>query len=294
MQTLVAVVVSGLILGALYLLMAQGLSLVFGVVKIINLAHGEFALLGAYLAWSASTRLGLDPLVTAPIAAVGGFLFGWLLCRLLIVRIIDRPPLMMLLLTYGIAIVIQAGLVLLLDTTPRTVTTAYSDITFRWGVVHIPATRAVIVLAALLVLAALWVFLKRSRLGKAIRATGQNREAAAITGIDVTSVQCIVFGLGTALVVISGVLMSSTISFNPFIGALFTFKAFAIVVLGGVDKLWGLALAAAAIGLIEEGVASYVPSIGTSLGVATSFVLIVIALLVMSGRLTRRGLGVPR
>ncbi|MFE9693827.1 branched-chain amino acid ABC transporter permease [Micromonospora sp. NPDC005806] len=289
MHTLVQVIIDGVILGGFYALMAQGLSLIFGIMRVINLSHGEFLVLGAYLAWLAHQYLGLDVLVALPLLIVLGFGFGWVVSRLLIIPVLDRHELMPLLVTFGLASVIAGSLTLGFSTTPKVTQAAYSESVISLLDYRVAVSKAVMLGAALLLLGLLTLFLNRTKQGKAMKATAQNRGAARIVGISVTRVYCAAFGLGTAVAFAAGGLFSVTQGFYPFMGGLFTLKAFVIVVLGGGGRVSGTLAAAMFVGLIESGLSGYVPNIGTSLGTAAAFILVVVVLALRPEGISRLG-----
>ncbi|WP_346535555.1 branched-chain amino acid ABC transporter permease [Micromonospora sp. DPT] len=289
MHTLVQVIIDGVILGGFYALMAQGLSLIFGIMRVINLSHGEFLVLGAYLAWMAHQYLGLDVLVALPLLIVLGFGFGWIVSRLLIIPVLDRHELMPLLVTFGLASVIAGSLTLGFSTTPKVTQAAYSESVISLLDYRVAVSKAVMLGAALLLLGLLTLFLNRTKQGKAMKATAQNRGAARIVGISVTRVYCAAFGLGTAVAFAAGGLFSVTQGFYPFMGGLFTLKAFVIVVLGGGGRVSGTLAAAMFVGLIESGLSGYVPNIGTSLGTAAAFILVVVVLALRPEGISRLG-----
>jgi len=278
MTTFTQVLIDGVILGGFYALMAQGLSLIFGTMRLINLAHGEFLLIGAYLAWAAQQYLGIDILIALPVIIIVGFALGWLVSRLLILPVLDRPQLMPLLLTFGAAAVIQGVLTLAFNTTPRVTHASYSASVLDILGYRIPTARVVMLIAALAMLSLLGLFLHRTKPGKAMKAAAQNRDAARIVGISVPNTYCVAFGVGIAITLAAGALFSVTQGFYPFMGPLFTLKAFVIVVLGGAGSISGTLGAAMFIGLIESSLSSYVPNIGTGLGTAAAFILVVVVL----------------
>lgn len=278
MNLLLQTVVDGLILGGFYALMAQGLSLVFGVMRVVNLAHGEMLLLGAYLTWAAHEYLGVNVLLALPFVMIIGFGLGWLISRIVILRVVERPELMSLLLTFGIAFIIQGALVSTFSTTPRLTRSFYSDSVIEMFGIRVSASRLIMLTAALALLGLVALFLQRSKPGKAMKAAAQNKEAAKVVGISIAATYSAAFGVGTAIAFAAGGLFSATQSFTPAMGPLFTLKAFVIVVLGGAGRMSGTLAAAMFIGLVEAGLSSYVPDIGTGLGVAAAFVLVVVAL----------------
>jgi len=286
MQTILQVLVDGITLGGFYALMAQGLALVFGIMRVINFAHGEFLLVGAYLAWAAAHYLGLGVLLALPLLAVIGYGLGYGVSRVAILPVVDRPQLMPLLVTFGLAIVIQGVLVAAFTTTPRLTPSFYSASVVQILGVTVSVGRIIMLVAAIVILAGLTLFLNRTRPGRAMQATAQNREAAKIVGIDVRKTYSAAFAIGTGLAFVAGGLFSATQGFFPFLGALFTLKAFVVVVLAGTAGISGLLAASLFVGLVEAALASYVPTIGTSLGTAAAFILVVIVLAVRPARLS--------
>lgn len=274
----VQTIVDGIILGGFYALIAQGVALTFGVMRVVNLAHGELMLVGAYLAWAFHEYLGLGILISFPVAIVVGYALGWVIAKLAILRVIERHELMSLLLTFGLAFLIQGALIAAFSTTPRSTETFYSDAVWRPLGITLPVSRLVMLAGSLIVLACLAVFLYRTRSGRAMKAAAQNKDAARIVGIDVNSVYARAFAIGASLAFAAGVLFSATQAFTPNNGVVFTLKAFVIVVVGGAGRISGTVAAAMLVGLIETGLASYVPGIGTGLGVAAAFVLVVLVL----------------
>ncbi|GAA1559936.1 branched-chain amino acid ABC transporter permease [Kribbella lupini] len=289
-MTLLQTIVDGVILGGFYALIAQGVALTFGVMRVVNLAHGELMLVGAYLAWAFHEYLGLGILVALPAALVVGYVVGWLVARLAVLHVIERHELMSLLLTFGLAFLIQGALITAFTTTPRSTPAFYSDVVWRPLGITVPVSRLVMLAGSLVILACLAVFLYRTRSGRAMKAAAQNKEAARIVGIDVNSMYARAFAIGAALAFGAGVLFSATQAFTPNNGVVFTLKAFVIVVVGGVGRISGTVAAAVLVGLIETALAAYVPDIGTGLGVAAAFVLVVVVLAVRrSSTLTPAG-----
>lgn len=284
---LTQVIVDGIILGGFYALMAQGLSLIFGIMRVINLAHGDFLILGAYLAWMAHQYLGLDVLVALPALIVVGFGFGWLVSRVLIVPVLERHELMPLLVTFGLSALIQGVLTLVFTTTPKVTTAAYSESVLSLFGYRVSMAKLVMLAAAIVLLGLLSFFLNRTKSGKAMKATAQNREAARIVGINVTRVYCAAFGVGAAAAVAAGALFSVTQGFYPFMGPMFTLKAFVIVVLGGGGRITGTLTAALFVGLVEAGLSGYVPNIGTGLGTGAAFILVVVVLAIRPEGISR-------
>lgn len=268
------IVISGLLTGALYALAAEGLNLIWGVMRIVNLAHGEFLMLGAVLTYLAWHVWGLNPLV----GGVGAFgllyIFGSLLNRTIVNRVVGSPELISLLLTFGISILITNLTVLAFGAEFRQVRFLQEPM-FIAGV---PVGKNQVlagVVSVVLSLGMYWL-LQRTRLGRAMRAVAIDGGMAAQCGIDTRRIHNITFGLGAALAAVAGALVSTLYAFNPLVGQTFILKAFAVVVLGGMGNFLGALIAGLIIGLVESGVAFYV---SVHLSEAVAFVVIILTLL---------------
>ncbi|HEX9977217.1 MAG TPA: branched-chain amino acid ABC transporter permease [Acidimicrobiia bacterium] len=264
-------------LGGFYALMVMGFSLIWGVVGVINLAHGEFVLTGAYLTWALNRHADWEPIAALVVVLPAMFALGYLLQRTLINRVIDRRHLVSLLVTYGLAIAIANGLKLAFTGTPRSVTTALGGF-WRVGDITVPVVKSVDLAVALLMMGALSLLLTRTRLGMAVRAAAQNRRAAAIVGVEIGAVFAITFGIGIALTGAAGTLYALTQPIAPFAGLPLTLRAFAITTMAGLGNIRGALLASFALAGIEVFIATYVPRVGTNLGLVATFVVLVAVL----------------
>lgn len=269
--------INGIMLGGFYAAMVLGFSIIWGVMGVINLAHGEIIMAGAYFTWVMNKQYGWEPFLVLILILPVFFVAGYILQRILINRIIERPHLISLLVTFGLSIIIANVYKLAYSATPRAVDTAFSGF-WPVGDVTIPITRTFVLVAALVMMAALHLFLQYTRLGKSIRAAAQNREAARIVGIEIGSVYAITFAICIALTGAAGMLVSPTQAIFPFMGAPLTLKAFAITAMSGLGSIPGALLGGLVLGLIEVFIATYVPGIGTNLGVVSSFVILVVVL----------------
>ncbi len=270
--------VNAILLGGFYALMVIGFSLIWGVMGVINLAHGEFVVVGAYLTWFMNRHVGWEPFVALVVVIPVMFALGYLVQRVLINRIIDRPPLVSLLVTYGLAILIANSLKLAFTGTPRSVTTAFSGF-WRVADVTIPVVKTIDLMLALAMMAALSLLLTRSRLGKAIRAAAQNRRAARMVGIEIGSVFAVTFGIGIAFTGAAGTLFSLTQPIAPFVGLPLTLRAFAITTMSGLGNISGALFGSMALAAVEVFVGTYVPGVGTNLGLVATFVVLVVILI---------------
>src|SRR5688572_24019646 len=226
---LLQVVVSGLLLGGVYALFAAGLSMIFGVLRVINLAHGELLMLGAYLVWWLHNDAGFNPLAALPVAAVAMFAGGVALERGLIERVVGQPLLSSLLLTFGLSTLATGTALYFFTANFRSV--PYLSGSIGVGEIDLSKTRLAAFAIALAVTGVTYLFLRYATFGKAIRATAGNAEVAMVCGIDVRLVRLVAFGLGSAMAAVAGGLIGMIFAFNPELGRVFIGRAFAIVVL---------------------------------------------------------------
>jgi len=252
--------VSGLLTGALYAMIGIGLTVVFGVMRIINLAHGEMVMLGMFGAFWGQALWRLDPFLSLLLWVPVMFGGGMLIYRFLLRRIIPGGELNTLLYTAGLSLLV-ANLALFAWTGDyRTISLSYGQEPVRPFGISIAVPLAVAFALALAITGALWLFLSRTDLGRAIRATSQNGEAALLMGIDVERVAAVTFGLGTALAGAAGVLLAPSLYLYPTVGELLITKCFVIVVLGGLGSVPGAIAGGLLLGVVESLGAVYVSS----------------------------------
>ena len=270
--------INGIALGGMYTILVLGFSIIWGVMGVINFAHGEFVMIGAYLAWLAAEIWGVDPFASAPLVFVVMLALGYATQRLVVNPILDRSHLVSLLVMFGVAIMLQNAMKLIFSADFRRTDTAVGGV---WGLtdgVTVPVTRFWILIVALAAAAALTLFLTHTRLGKSIRAAAQNREAAGIVGINVSRVYAVTFAICIGITGLAGALISPVLAIQPFQGPPLTLKAFAITAMAGLGSVRGALGGAMALGIVEAGLAIYIPRIGTNLAVVASFVFLVAAL----------------
>ncbi len=245
------VAVAGVLTGLVYGLMALGLSVIFGVVRVVNFAHGEMMSVAMYLAVALFATLHLDPLVMlVPIAAVL-FVFGYALQAGLINPFITRPEHSQFLLLVAIALIIVNTLLIIFGPDAQTVQTSYAYDSFQVGALIVDATKLYAGAAAILFAAALFAFFRFSRLGKAIRACADNYTGALVVGLNVKHLYALTFALGAACVGAAGTMMTLIIDVTPIVGPTYTLLAFVIVVTGGLGSMPGALLGGVLIGLTE-------------------------------------------
>jgi branched-chain amino acid transport system permease protein len=245
------VAVGGVLTGLVYGLMALGLSVIFGVVRVVNFAHGEMMTLAMYIAITLFTAFHLDPLVMlVPIASVM-FVFGYVLQVRLINPFITRPDYMQFLLLVAVAIIIVNGLLIAFGPDVKSVQVSYAFDSFQVGPLIIDATKLYAAIAAIVVSAALFAFFRYTRHGTAIRACADNYTGALVVGLDVKQFYALTFGLGAACVGAAGVMLLLIVDVTPALGPAYTLLAFVIVITGGLGSMPGALLGGVLIGLTE-------------------------------------------
>lgn len=270
----------GLMVGSVYALMALGLSLIFGVMRVVNVAHGEFLMLGGYVSFLAWSFIQLSPVVSLLLVVPLLFLFGVWTQRLLIERVVGRPELSSLMLCFGISIILLQGAQVLFSPDPRSFTwLLYPVRLFAW---NFPMYMVAIFAMSMAAAFALFLFLKTTRWGKAIRAVSQNYEVAQACGIDARKVRRLSFGWGAALAGAAGAFVPVQFSLAPSVGNEFILKSFAVVVLGGLGSLPGAFIAGLLLGAVESLVTFYFTS---HLAQLMFYATIILVLLVRPGGL---------
>jgi branched-chain amino acid transport system permease protein len=274
---LIPAVINGLMTGAVYALVALGLTLIYGVLHIINFAHGALlsaAMFGAFFAYA---QLGLDPYVAVFLLTPAFFAIGYALQRYVIGPAAHGDDRNFLLVTLGLAIVIENALLYAFRADTRTVNLPYAFDVIAIGNLFLAVPRVVAFAAVLAVAAALWLFLQRTDTGKAIRAVAKEKLGAELCGIDVAHVYAVTFGLGTACVAVAACLLLPTYYVNPTAGEAFVLIAFTIVVLGGMGSVLGALISGLFVGVVESLSTIF---LGESLGQIGIFLIFIVVLLV--------------
>jgi len=273
------VIVNGILTGGLYALIAVGLTLIFGVMRVINFIHGETLMLGSYLTYFLFTLLGIDPFISLPLAIFALFVLGVAIQRFFINPVLDTPHLNQILLTFGLVLIIQNLALILWSGNYISMTTRYSAISLTFGPLSVGLTRFLGLVIAISLTILLTVVLKRTEWGKSVRAVTQDREAAMLMGIDVNRVNMVAFGVGSAMGGAAGVVTSMIMYVFPLVGMIFVLKAFAIVVLGGFGSIGGAVLGSLILGLTESLVTNYVPN-GSGWAEGVSFIVMILILVI--------------
>jgi branched-chain amino acid transport system permease protein len=277
---------NGLLTGALYALIGMGLALIFGVMRIVNFAHGAFLMVGMYVSYVLFEHFGIDPYLGFIASGLFLFLFGQLIYRFLIRPVRDRSDFMQILMTTGIALILTDGAQLIFGADYHQVNIPLVNRTLRFGPFAASAASLLSFAIAAVLIAGLYLFVTRSLTGQALRAIAQNSEVAALVGIDVTRIQGLSFCLGIALAGIAGGLLLPALYLFPSVGDDYTLKAFVMVVLGGMGSIEGAALGGLLLGVCENLTSLYV---GNQWALAVDFaVFLVVLSLKPSGILGRQ------
>jgi branched-chain amino acid transport system permease protein len=249
--TILQLIINGLLLGGMYALISIGLTLIFGVLEIVNFAHGEFLMLAMYASYFLFQFYGIDPYLSLLIILPLFFLIGVAVQRATIQPILNAPPLNQIFMTVGLSMVLQNVALFFWTADYRIVKTSYSALTLKTGGLMISFPRLVAFILAMGLLAALLVFLQKTYTGKAIRALAQERKAAMLMGINVYRTYQIAFGIGIACVGAAGAMLIPVYFVFPSVGTLFVLIAFVVVILGGYNSLTGSLVGGLIIGVVE-------------------------------------------
>lgn len=250
MDVFLQIIANGLLLGGLYALLAVGLTLIFGVLRVVNFAHAEFMMLGMYGAYWCWVLFGFDPYFSALIVVPLIFLFGIIVGRLIIQRTIEAPDVTVVFATLGLSILLQNMALSVWTADIRSVATAYSGAVFVVGGIRLGVGMTISFAVAMLFALGLWLFLSRTRSGKAIQAVAQNRNAASLMGINVKHVYLLTYSIAVAAAGAMGVLIAPLFSVFPRVGQSYIVTAFVIVVLAGLGSVHGAVVASLLIGVI--------------------------------------------
>jgi len=249
--------VLGVLLGSIYAFVSLGLTIIFGVMEVVNVAHGAFTVVGMYVVWLVAARLELSPFLGIPLAAVLLFGIGVLMQRTTLAPLGEEAQGNKFLVTVAFLIIIIALVEMTFTATPRQLSTGFGS----WGFadVYVPEGELYALLVAAATSAVVWTFLHRTHTGRAIRGTADNRQNAAYVGIDVRRIDYLTFGLGAALAGLAGALITFVQPFDPYLGNAYLTVAFVVVVLGGLGSIRGAVLGGLLVGMIRVFGAFYLP-----------------------------------
>jgi len=274
LATLAQAVVNGLLIGGIYALVSIGVTLIFGVVKIVNFAQGEFVMIGMYISFFLATYFGIDPLLSLVVSMPALFVIGALLQHVLIRRVLALGDMPQIFLTFALSLLLLNVALLLFTANYRTVQTAYSEAAIQLGPLYVPVAKLIAFAVAMALSALLWVFLHATDLGKAMRAAAQNRDVAMLMGINPDRVFAVAVGVALALAGAAGSLLMPFYPAYPMVGQVFVLMAFVAVVLGTLGNVTGALIASLMMGVAE--------SLGIQFVGADSGLIVVFAMLLLT------------
>ncbi len=286
---LIQLFLNGLVIGVMYALIAMGLSLIFGVLEIVNFAHGEFYMLGAMGAYFLTTNLGFGYWPTIATVTLTALCVGYVLYETLLVSLRGEGFERSILLTLGLSMVLQNGAVFLFTTTPKMLQTAQTYSNFIVGEVRVPVLRVYALGLGLTAFALLYTILYRTQVGKAMRGVAQNREAALMVGINPRAISRLAVAIGIGLSGLAGAALAPIYAVHPLMGFSFVFKAFAIIIIGGLGNISGAAIAAVALGILESLMGGFLPQVMVD---GLAFAAMILILLIRPQGLFGRGVRV--
>jgi branched-chain amino acid transport system permease protein len=252
MEIFLQSLISGILIGGVYALIGIGLTIIFGVMRVINFAHGELLMLGMYATYYLFSFFHVDPFLSIVITMPLMFLFGAFLQKIVINRTLSAPPQNQILLTIGLGLIMSNSVMLAFTSDYKILSTKYSSSSVKIMGISISTPLLISFAITTVITVALYWFLLKTDTGQAIRATAQDREAARLMGINVSRMSILAFGLGSALAATAGALISPTYYIFPQVGSVFTLKAFVITVLGGMGSVVGATLGGVLIGVAES------------------------------------------
>ena len=279
-------VINGLLIGGIYALVSIGVTLIFGVVKIVNFAQGEFVMIGMYISFFLATQFGIDPVVSLIVSMPVLFVVGVLVQQFLIRRVLGLNDLPQIFLTFALSLLILNLALMLLTANYRTVHTWYSDEALHIGGLYIPVAKLVAFAFAMVLSGILWIFLHTTDLGKAMRAASQNRDVAQLMGINPNRVFAVAFGIALALAGAAGSLLMPFYPAYPLVGQVFVLMAFVAVVLGTLGNVIGALIASLLMGIAES---LGIQFIGADSGLIVVFLLLLTTLAVRPSGLAGGG-----
>jgi branched-chain amino acid transport system permease protein len=257
---LLQAIINGLLFGAVYATIGIGFSLVWGVMNIINVAHGSFIMIGAYLSFTLYAAYGVDPFLSIPIVMAVLFGIAYVIQKFVLNRVVRGSVFITLTFTFGLQILIANVCLLIWSADYRSIKLPYSSAGIQIGQVVLPGVRLGIFAVALVLTGLFYLFMRRTKTGIAINATALNFEGAKTVGIDVFNVYAITFGVSAALAGAAGALIAPIMSINPFVGGPLVGKAFVIAILGGLGSTIGALVGGMVLGLVETVGTLFIPS----------------------------------
>ena len=281
---MVQALMDGILLGILFALIAYGMALQWGVMNIINIAQGELVILGGYIAYT-MYLMGIHPAFGVIVSPIIMFFIGWILYKLVICRVVDRDLFISILATFGISILTQQLMNFIFGADVVVAQSNFGTTMLFDGSVTLPNSKIFSAFVSIIFAIGLVMYMKKSKLGRAIRATAQNARAAKILGVDTEKVYAATFGINAALCGVAGALISITFTLHPYVGLPYTVRSFMIVIIAGLGNLPGVAISGMGLGVFEE-FADYI--LGTEFRIGSVFLLLVLILVYRRFKLSRK------
>ena len=276
--TLLQIIFWGLYAGCIYILLATGLNLIFGVMKIVNFAHGEFLMIGAYITATVFLVTGFNPYVLLVVSMLALVAIGAVVERLCFRPILGTSKLNEIFLSIGLIYIFTNGAAMIWGDEWQSIKSPYSGITVPIGSLNVPLDYIIIIITTAAILCGFYVFLKKTKTGREMRATSQNRKGAMLVGINVERMDILSFGIGCALAAAAGTLwVVSGQVFNPYMGSIPAVKAFAIIILGGLGSIPGAIIGGLIYGIAENGAAYFLGGVWKD---AISFIILIVVLVI--------------
>jgi len=279
-ETVAQAIINGLLIGGIYALVSIGVTLIFGVVKIVNFAQGEFVMIGMYISFFLANQFGIDPLLSLFVSMPVLFVAGVLIQHFLIRRVLALGDMPQIFLTFAMSLLLINVALLVFTANYRTVETPYSEMAIHLGPIYIAVAKLIAFALAMALSAALWAFLHTTDLGKAMRAAAQNPESARLCGIPVGRMLAIGWGLAAAIGAVAGIMVAPVLFLDPNMMGGVLIYGFAAAVLGGLTSPFGAVIGGFLVGIFENLVGTYIPGVGNELKLPIALALIVTVLVV--------------
>ncbi len=249
---LIQALINGILIGGVYALIAIGLSLIWGVMEIVNFAHGDYLMIAAFLSYIFWVNLGFDPLLALPFVVIILLLAGFVTQKFVLKRLMNSPTLITIAATFALSLIIRYGFFIVFKADYKTIREPLLQGTLHFGSITVPAAKLATLVVAMISITLLFSFLKYTKKGKALRATAQDREVAKALGVNVDQIFLLTWGLGLACVGVAGTMLSNFYYVFPLLGKIFVLIAFASVTLGGFGSVHGAVFGGLAIGIIQQ------------------------------------------
>ncbi len=251
-------ILNGLVLGGSYALMALGLTMIFGILEVINFAHGEIYMIGAFMTLFFTTLLGIPFLLAIPISMVAVALLGLMIQRMVFRPIIGKPMINGMLISFGLSVFLMNLSILLFKADPRSLESGFAHVNIRFFGLQITLERLLAIMVAIVLVSLLYLFIQRTKIGTAMRAVAEDREAAQAVGVNIARIYLLTFAIGCALAASAGSIAGAIFFVSPIMGWTPAIKSFVVVILGGFGNVTGAILASLILGIVESVGGGYI------------------------------------